>query len=164
MLTVGVSGYANPGLTLEFAAKDARDLAEELRVQATSFAEVRTRVLPDATREQILAAPAFLAETRPEDHVVILLAGHGMLLGTDFAFLPSDADPGDLAGTAVRYEDIEALVDRLPARRRLVLLDTCHSGEDDLGPPPSEPTSPLATGVVRGRSFTPGDAGRVARR
>jgi WD40 repeat protein len=154
VLTAGVSRYARPGLTLEFAAKDARDLAEELRSRAHSFAEVRTRVLPDATREQILAAPAFLAEARLEDHVVVLLAGHGALLGTDFAFLPSDADPGDLAGTAIRYEDIEGLVDGLPARRRLILLDTCHSGEDDLGPPPAAPPTALATGVVRGRSFT----------
>ncbi|WP_250009813.1 caspase family protein [Actinoplanes sp. M2I2] len=153
VLAVGVSEYGDPALRLRFAAKDAVDLAAELDAAAHSFARVRTRVLADATREQILAAHALLADTETEDHVIVLFAGHGALRGTEFTFLPADAARDDLAATGVSYDDIEALLDAIPARRRLVLLDTCHSGEDELGAAAVRPLTGTAAGVVRGRSF-----------
>jgi uncharacterized caspase-like protein len=117
---------------------------------------VETRVLENATREQVLGAHDFLLTSNPVDHVLVLLAGHGVLLGADFAFLPADTIADDLAARAIRYEDIEGLIDDIPARRRLVLLDTCHSGEEEgLGAETSG--SPLPAGIARGRSFRPRD-------
>ncbi|MEU6098613.1 caspase family protein [Streptomyces sp. NPDC047079] len=153
VLAVGVSEYQDTSLRLKFAAKDAVDLAAELSSAARSFVDVRTHVLADATREQILAAHCFLADTRPEDHVIVLFAGHGALRGTEFTFLPADAARDNIAATGISYDDIEALLDGIPARRRLVLLDTCHSGEDELGTASVQPLSETAAGVAQGRSF-----------
>lgn len=152
VLAVGVSAYAAERLRLDFAAKDAADLTDVLQSAAHSFAEVRVRLLADATLADIRASTAFLAETRPEDHVLALFAGHGALVGSEFAFLPADVDPHDLAGTALWYDDLEGLLDAIPARRRLILLDTCHSGEDDLVLPRPQ-AELLPDGVSLGREM-----------
>ncbi|HEY7814595.1 MAG TPA: WD40 repeat domain-containing protein, partial [Nakamurella sp.] len=71
------------------------------------------------------------ADRRPDDYVVVYLTGHGAILDDeDFVVLASDADPSDLwkrsvpAGEIVRM----ALADT-QARRLLLLLDTCYSGQ-----------------------------------
>ncbi|MBV9924334.1 MAG: caspase family protein [Acidobacteria bacterium] len=154
VMTVGVSRYARPSYDLEYAAKDARDLEAELKRLQRRFGNVESLVLADerATRGAILEGRAFLERTRVDDHVVILFAGHGTLEGADYFFLPTDFDPESLADTAVSYEEIQGLLDGIPARRRLILLDTCHSGEPEELPAPTERTA-LGPDVHEVRSF-----------
>lgn len=169
VVAVGVSAYHDERYRLEYAAKDASDLVTELTFRGTRFAAVEPLLLPDATREEILSARQFLESSSPQDHVVLLFAGHGVLLGAEFAFLPADTVADDLPARALRYGEIEGLLDGIAARRRLVLLDTCHSGEEE-GLGATIERAQLTAGVTRGRrdmipeavpSALPGQAGPV---
>ena len=133
VLAVGVSEYAQQQLNLKYAAKDAEDLVATIREQQTHFGRVRSLLLLDdkASKDRILAARTFLMKSGADDQVILFFAGHGILEGSDYFFVPSNFDPGAVTGTTVRYEEIEALLDGIPARRRLVLIDTCHAGEVD---------------------------------
>jgi uncharacterized caspase-like protein len=158
----GVSQYAHDGVNdLRWAHQDALDL--EAAFQASrGFSAVHTRALTDAavTKASIAEAKAWLAGSQPGDTVVVFVAGHGVH-DTDAAatyyYLVHDADPGDLAGTAAPFELVEELLDGIPARNKLFLLDTCQSGEpdDQLTVPLSEAKAPgTAARALRGVAVT----------
>jgi WD40 repeat protein/uncharacterized caspase-like protein len=155
VLAVGVSEYTDTRYNLTYAAKDAADIVQVLerrvghREQALvvdpvrgsrmeerpkSFYQAHSLKLldKDATREKILKARDFLLQAKVEDEVVVFFAGHGLLdAESNYYFGTTDIDfakPGD---RGLKYEDIENLLDGVVARRKLILIDTCHSGEVD---------------------------------
>ena len=72
----------------------------------------------------------FLASSGVEDQVILFLAGHAFLdenLGYWFGTV--DVDPNDLSKRGMSFDQIERVLERVPARRRLILLDTCHAGD-----------------------------------
>jgi uncharacterized caspase-like protein len=145
ILAVGVSNYRETALSLQYAAKDAQDLTRALGRYQTHFSHVLTHLLIDheAKQEDLLASRAFLRDTQVDDQVVFFLAGHGAVFDGEYYFLPHDFDSAQPVATGVSYDRIEALLDGIAARRRLVLMDTCHAGEADLvvpqGAAPAQP-------------------------
>ncbi|HLJ57374.1 MAG TPA: caspase family protein, partial [Chthonomonadaceae bacterium] len=135
VFTVGVTEYDQPRYNLKFARKDAEDLAAFFGAHGGNFAAVRTRTIPDkeAKRDNILAeATKFLAGCKEDDEVIVSFAGHGVLdKRLDYYFGTADIDFKAPEKQGLPYEAIEALMDGLAARRKLLLLDTCHSGELD---------------------------------
>jgi DNA-binding beta-propeller fold protein YncE/uncharacterized membrane protein len=132
VLAVGVSRYRNAELNLDFAAKDARDLAGRMAAQQDRlYGAVQNRVLldADATREAILDGLKWLAKATTErDTAVIFLAGHGLNDARDqFFFLPHGADLARIEDTTVAGAEIQAFLAAIPGRV-VVFLDSCHSG------------------------------------
>ena len=134
VVAVGVSDYADARFRLTYADKDARDLATLLEGKRDRFGAVKVlRVLNrDATRENVLKAAEFLKPCRVDDAVVLFFAGHGLLdAKLDYYFATADIDFADPTKRGLPYESIEGLLDGTRARRKLLLMDTCHSGELD---------------------------------
>ena len=154
ILAVGISKYCDSGFNLEYAAKDAGDLVQEIQRLQSRFSQVETCVLlnEQATQSNILKSKAFLEEAEIDDHIIIFFAGHGTIQGLDYFFLPSDFNPEDVETTSVSYDQIELLLNSTSARRRLVLLDTCHSGEPEEFSNSHNVKEPNA-GVQKVRSF-----------
>ena len=131
LLTIGVSDYADDRLDLRYAAKDATDLANALGA-SDQYREVHRFTLLDrqVTARSVRDAKAFLNQGTAQDHVVVFLAGHGFLDEQDnYFFGTSDIDIATPAGKGLPYEDINRLLDGIPSRNKLLMLDTCHSGE-----------------------------------
>ena len=155
-LAMGVSNYREKSLSLRYAAKDAHDLADALQERKKHFASVETCVLADAdaSKKRITESRAFLERATVDDQVMIFFSGHGALFGYDYYFLPYDFDPDNPTATGLPYDSIEALVDGIAARKRLVLLDTCHAGEaDSVVPVGSGPTASPVSGVKAYKHF-----------
>ncbi|MBA4192249.1 MAG: hypothetical protein C0467_30130 [Planctomycetaceae bacterium] len=167
VVAVGVSNYADARFNLTYADKDARDLAELLAGRKASFGEVKVlRVLNrDATRENVLKAAEFLKPCGVDDAVVVFFAGHGLLdAKRDYYFATADIDFADPANRGLPYAAIEGLLEGVRARRKLLLMDTCHSGEvdkDDLALPKGEKQPDGAVRVVTRGGLTPEVAPRV---
>ncbi len=134
VLAVGVSKYQKVP-SLDVAAKDAEDLAALLaKGEGTSFNEVHTRLLIDeeATRENIHAAGSFLKQSRVEDQIIVFVAGHGLHDSNyDYWFATPDIDAENPAARGLSYDELEGLFAHAPARKRLLLMDTCFAGEVD---------------------------------
>ncbi len=137
LLAVGVSEYADPDTAdLEYAAQDARDISSFFASNPGPFAKVETLLLVDeqVTQRALESARAFTRRARPQDAVVVFLAGHGLHArddAADYYFLTHDADPAALPETAAPFDLIESLLDAsVAARDKLALIDTCQSGED----------------------------------
>ena len=132
VLGIGVSRYRNAKYDLQFAAKDADDFTRVLlRQEGRLYRSVDVVLLSNehATRAKVREALKWLANvTTPTDVGILYIAGHGMNDVDDvYYFLPHDADPKDLAGTAVSEDDLrDALV--AMGGRSIFFIDTCYSG------------------------------------
>ncbi|MGM0556043.1 MAG: caspase family protein [Myxococcota bacterium] len=131
----GVSDYESDKITdLEYADDDVEDLAALLEGSREAFGKVHTKTFvdKDVTVATIEAAKDFLDGSKPRDTVVLFVAGHGMYDRSDppvYYYLTHGAKLDDLASTAADFDLIESLLDGIPARNKLFLMDTCQSGE-----------------------------------
>jgi WD40 repeat protein len=135
-LGFGVAKYKQPMIAgVKFADDDARAL-EQLFKRAGAHTKVLTN--EEVTRDAIRSARDFLRDATVEDTVVILIAGHGVHLherGGEYAFLTYPADPARLRDTAAPIGMFEELFAEIRPRERLLLIDSCESGEDPTMPP-----------------------------
>ncbi len=133
VVAVGVSDYRTPGLSLEFADRDATAIDGFFASDEGGRVPDERRVLltdAKATRASVLTALTSLSRrTAPEDMIVIFLAMHGMPdAGGDLYYLAHDTDPKELVGTGLPQRDLEYAISRAPARRVVLLADACHAG------------------------------------
>ncbi len=141
---IGVSHYADSSMDLKFASKDVQDISERLQYYVDSV-EVHTLVDGQATRDNILALKKYLKQTNTDDLVMISFSGHGMIeQDKGFFFAPHDMNFSKPSLQGLSMEMIDDLLDDIPARKRLLLLDACHSGEQWEG---GGATGPLPDGV-----------------
>lgn len=129
---LGINEFADSTYNLNYCVKDIRDLAARFQKQYGSQMKTKLLLNKNLTLEQVKALRNFLLETDVNDKVIIAYSGHG-LLNSRYDYLLStyavDFDKPDMAG--LPYEELEKLLDSIPARRKLLLLDACHSGELD---------------------------------
>jgi hypothetical protein len=139
VLATAVSDYRDRDKVLPGAVKDGHALEAFWKDRLGRFgkqSQVLALVNGDVTRQKIKdRAREVLKETRPDDLVVLSFAGHGIIDDKgEYRFATVDNDFLDRNwGTALTFSDIEGLLGGVRARRKLVLLDTCHSGEKDPG-------------------------------
>jgi len=132
LVAVGINNY--PGdFALACARQDA-DLFADFARRTLVVASEDMWVLTDAeaSRRNIMAAFGKVrGRAKPEDTVIIFLAGHGMIerVGAreEKYFVPADANWKDLFSSAIAMEDFRRIL-RLDAERVLVVADLCHSG------------------------------------
>ncbi len=139
VLAIGVDAYAKlgPQNALRFASADARLIVETLSKKAGPLhTEVKAKLLVSGgdtapTKANIEDALLLFREARPEDTVVLFLAGHGVNEGADYLFMPEDAqftEDGQhwRPSSVVRWHILQqALQDAQGSR--IMLVDTCHS-------------------------------------
>jgi WD40 repeat protein len=131
VVAIGVSRYRNPAYNLRFAAKDATDLVAAYRESGGQGAvHVLDLTNEKATRASIRQAKDWLRQARVNDLVVVFAAGHGMTdASQNYYFGTHDIDPERPEANGLPYEDFEGLLDGIPAMRKVLLIDTCFSGE-----------------------------------
>ena len=84
-------------------------------------AKVDTLYGPDATRAKIQDAITRIShDAKPDDLLVLMLIGHGSFDGVDYKI--------NLPGPDLSASDLAALLDRVPAKRQLVVNMTSCSG------------------------------------
>ncbi|MEA3451531.1 MAG: caspase family protein, partial [Bacteroidota bacterium] len=133
LVVVGISDYKDDANDLDYAAKDANDIIEFFN-KSKNYNNIHiTKILnKDAIRKNILAVKNDLQKTKVDDEVILFYAGHGFL-DEDFNYYLTchDFDYLDFFTSTVEYDEFIAVLDSIPARNKLVLIDACHSGEVD---------------------------------
>lgn len=131
-LGLGSANYEDKRVRdLDFTVKDARDLAALFGSLGAHYREVRTLVMADGelTGNWEEKPRQLLANARPDDLFVFFLSGHGVQENGIYYYLPTRVNLDRLSETGIPFSRLEALLEELPARRRLLLIDTCESGE-----------------------------------
>ena len=132
----GVSEYRDGSLDLMYAHKDAVDLGELFGSIQGEYDQVVTKIYTDeeVTRENIASVKEIIGNASVDDTVVLFISGHGVHDRDEYAtyyYLTHGTDIKNLFQTAVPFEELEDLLQGIPPRRKLFLMDTCGSGEWD---------------------------------
>jgi WD40 repeat protein len=128
---IGVNEFKEFSHNLKYCVKDVRDLAREF---ASENKNVDTLLFTDkqVTKENILALKDYLNKTSVNDKVIISCSSHGLLDDSlNFYLAMHDVDFNNPKARGLKYEALESLLDGIPARQKLLLLDACNSGEND---------------------------------
>ena len=138
VVAIGASRYADANLNLNYAAHDAQSVAELFQSRGDAlYARVHvTEVIDDqATKKGIKGAlKKIAAETRPQDTLVVFLAGHGTMVGQRYYFVPhelrkqADRLEDDIRKQGLPADEISDYLGTAKALKRLLILDTCSSG------------------------------------
>ena len=149
VLSIGTSDYKGKKLDLRFAAKDAQDFANALKISAKKqlfpdFSPDNIQILSTEkgyippTKANIQQAFARLKSTKPNDVVVVFLAGHGVKgtkeeegylyitqEGSSFADIQEEQKQN---AVTISSKEFHHYLQQIPANKQVMILDTCASG------------------------------------
>ena len=135
VMVVGINRYRDKALQLKYAVQDGRAIADVIRrTGAPLFQDVRVIPLFDdqVTLQGLDQAFRRIRQTIvPQDVFVFYLAGHGVTLDGRYYFLPYDfryTNDDAVRQRAVNQDHLQNWLAAIPARKSLVLIDTCESG------------------------------------
>jgi len=153
LVSINISDYQSDN-DLEYARKDGEDFVKLFsQNHASLYSNIHIDTLYDekVKLENILALRQKLLQTKVEDQVILFISGHGLLDDDlEFYFATHDTDFENPSERGISYEKIESLLDGIPARRKLMLIDACHSGEIDRSGLTEVPLSENVTTVYEG--------------
>jgi WD40 repeat protein len=129
---IGLDDYLDNRYNLTWSVKDIRDFCAALKDHYGDMLVVDTFFNENATLSNIKALKKKLLNTTVNDKVIMSFSGHGILSAElDYYLSTFNVDFNNPQFTGLIYEDIEDLLDSIPARKKLLLIDACHSGEID---------------------------------
>jgi len=129
---IGVDKYEEEGHTLNYSVKDIRDLSVQLKEKYGNRIEIDTLFNQSVTTSNILELKERLKTSKVDDKVIISFSGHGLLSeDLDYYLATYNVNFDSPEQNGLPYDDIEYLLDGIPSRKKLLLIDACHSGEVD---------------------------------
>ncbi|MBK6953757.1 MAG: caspase family protein [Crocinitomicaceae bacterium] len=135
LITIGTSEYKDSRYNLNYAVKDAQDLVTLFSSNSSGiYNSVKTKSLfnQEVTTTNVEALKTFLSTSKPDDVVMLFVAGHGVLdKNFDYYFGTYDMDFTNPSVKGLAYEKLESVLDGIKALKKILVMDTCHSGEVD---------------------------------
>ncbi len=135
VLTIGINRYRDQALRLEYATSDGKAVATMLQEMATPLFDdiIITQLFNDnATFSGLNTAFRELPQSiSPDDVFVLHMAGHGVTLDGRYHFLPQEfryENNESVRTGGVNQDHLQQWLAAIPARKSLVLIDTCESG------------------------------------
>jgi len=154
IISIGVSNFMQNEYDLTYASKDAQDILNQLE-GSTGFANIYkySFLNQNATKENILKIKEKLKNSKVDDMVLVFFASHGLLDDKmDYYLATHDVDFYNPSLRGLLYDDLEGVLDGIPARKKLLIIDACHSGEVDKDEMILADAN-MQNGVVKSRGF-----------
>ena len=130
---IGVKDYVDESMNLKYSDKDIRDVAN-LYSTSSLYGKIYIDTFLNATvtKDIIPHIRKRLESSTIHDQVIFMYSGHGVLDDSlDYYLTTHDIDFLKPSAKGIPYEAVDELLDNIPARQKLVLIDACNSGEVD---------------------------------
>lgn len=157
IVAIGTSKFKQEEYNLTYADKDAQDIVKLFEQKKDKFGAIKVFSIlnENAIREKIIQLKSELRTTTPDDYVVVFVASHGLLDDNlDYYIATYDIDFTYPQGRGLRYEELEDILDGIPARHKIMFIDACHSGELDKDELQLEAQQGKSDINVKSRGFT----------
>ena len=129
---IGIDQFADAKLNLRYCVKDIRDLSVKLKEKYKHNIIIDSLFNEQVSVSHVKALKQKLQQTTVNDKVIIAYSGHGLLSKTfDYYLSTHTVNFEQPEKNGLSYDELENLLDGIPARKKLMLLDACHSGEVD---------------------------------
>ncbi len=135
ILSIGINSYQSTEINkLVNAVNDANGINSLMQNQHDHFKEIISKVLIEnqATRKNIEDNLKFIAtNAKPDDRVVIFLAGHGVVIDGHYYFLPYEIESSkndEIQAKALSDAAISDLISNISTLQVAVLIDSCFAG------------------------------------
>ncbi|HEY1038758.1 MAG TPA: caspase family protein, partial [Bacteroidia bacterium] len=130
---IGAGHYQQKEFNLEYAEKDARDVVE-LFSGSKLYNNVYSKILVNESvkKDSLKALRNFVEKASYNDVVIVFVAGHGILnKNLDYYLSTHDINFARPEENGIAYEELDNLLDNIRSRKKVLLIDACHSGEID---------------------------------
>ena len=129
---IGIDKFSESKYNLQYSVKDIRDLSKKLKEKYKGNIIIDTLFNENVTINTVKALKQKLLQTTENDKVIVAYSGHGMLSKEYDYYLSTYAVNFEMPEqNGLPYDELENLLDSIPARKKLMLIDACHSGEVD---------------------------------
>ena len=129
---LGIDEFRDAKYNLQYSSKDIRDLTRKLKEKYGRNIVIDTLFNQSLTSGSIKALKKKLSQTSVNDKVIISYSGHGLLSKEyDYYLSTYNINFDKPEQNGLPYDELESLLDSIPARKKLMLIDACHSGEVD---------------------------------
>ena len=142
VLAAGINEYADNRFKLAGSVRDAQALSKAFATNSDGlYKSVEVKLLTDAdvNQEKLDASFAeFAARATTSDVFLLYLAGHGKTVDGRYYFVPRDFKVGDnsdekavnaaVVEQGIAQEQWQRWFASIPARKSMILFDTCESG------------------------------------
>jgi uncharacterized caspase-like protein/WD40 repeat protein len=158
LVTIGVSQYQDSKMNLKYASKDATDIQAFFtkNLPKQTGHEIISHVLVDeaVTKANVMALKEKLNRLDVDDVVLVFISGHGVLdKNLDYYLATHHLNFSNPAEHGLAYEDLENLLDGIPPRQKVLMIDACHSGELDKEDIAITASSSSTNGAIKFRDF-----------
>lgn len=135
ILAFGVNEYnKDTSQNLTYPEKDVLEVSQFFQNQKNKFNLVKSHLLlgEDFNLKRLQALKNELQKTKVDDVVIVFYAGHGVRDNQQNYFLTTtNTDFNVPKDSGIPYKIFEDLLDEIPARQKLLIVDACYSGEVD---------------------------------
>lgn len=130
LISIGVNGSGDD--KLDYAEKDAKDFIQVFQKKKNIYSNVKSFSIlgKDFSHKTLSKVKSLLKKTTIDDVVILFYAGHGVLDKKSNYFLVKERN-GNQTTNKIPFNKVEKLLNDVPARQKLILLDACNSGEVD---------------------------------
>ncbi|MBI9113324.1 caspase family protein [Maridesulfovibrio ferrireducens] len=134
VVAIGINNYKVSSLNLDYARPDAQSLYNYFdKNQNLAVSQKKLLSLYDSDADNRSIAKVFktLQYIPREDLVIVYMAGHGVIIGEEWYFLPSNisvASEENVIKNGISTKDLKNYIESVGADRIILFLDACQSG------------------------------------
>ncbi len=128
IVSLGVSKYQYLNDTPN-SSKDAYTLTEAFKKTSSNTIKRLTLTDNQVTKNSIKQISAFLSQAKENDVILFFVSGHALLKENEYFFCTSNSSLKNITETGINYNDFDELLGNTKSRNRLLILNTCYSGE-----------------------------------
>ena len=129
---IGINRFKEDGHNLSWSVKDIHDLILKFKDKSSNNCMIDTLFDENVTIKNVLAIKEKLKKLDVNDKVILAYSGHGLLSKNfDYYLSTYNVNFNEPEREGLLYDELENLFDEIAPRKKLMLIDACHSGEVD---------------------------------
>lgn len=126
-LLIGIENYSSPTWKKSGSSVKDAEALEQILISEYGFSTVETLYNQNATRENIInELTELVTKAGEDDYILVFFGGHGIEVGKDGYWVPSDAENENISGL-IANSLVKEIIAKSSSKHILMLVDACFS-------------------------------------